>query len=228
MVSYVHHSSDQPDAERGALLGDSGIIAFRYHTGEARFLSVAGPPGALMGFALADWQAPDFLLNALSGPDRETLPRLLAACRPGAPLLRACSFRDAGGSPVSVLFAGQSSEGEPAIVEGQMIVLDPDIELTRSAAPAHGPDLRVLRFLADRLSHQARSLSGYGQLLERHLATQRDDLGSEYALGMRNTIADMESVARKLRPLATGELSQEQVSTALSELKDALTADWPG
>lgn len=53
----------------------------------------------------------------------------------------------------------------------------------------------------NQIAQSVNGLASFGEQLVRHLATQGDDIGSEYALGVRDATADLEALANLLRPM---------------------------
>ena len=60
----------------------------------------------------------------------------------------------------------------------------------------------ILETVANNLNHVTRTMSGYAEMLERHLSIQDDIVGSEYALGVRGELEQLHTLLFHLRAIA--------------------------
>jgi hypothetical protein len=187
-----------------------------------RFARVSGPERALLGFSRADWLAADFLENALAGGDRTAVPALLAEGARSGHIVRDCLFRSARGEEVQTVLTAVASDIDPSQITGQIIVFERGAEPEPWRCEALPVDVELSGLLTGWLGVQARTLSGYGSMLERHLSAQQDDVGSEYALAMRDAISELEGMVRKLRWLTGNKASGEDVATVIELLRTNL------
>lgn len=78
----------------------------------------------------------------------------------------------------------------------------------------------LLRLCTDCMAEKLKSISGYGQMLERHLSIQHDDIGSDYALAIRESIEELKTFLTIVRPVAVrDEVALEDVNEVLDALR---------
>lgn len=78
----------------------------------------------------------------------------------------------------------------------------------------------LLRLCTDYMAQKLKSISGYGQMLERHLSIQHDDIGSDYALAIRESIEELNQFLTVVRPVVMrSTVSLEDVHEALETLQ---------
>jgi len=59
----------------------------------------------------------------------------------------------------------------------------------------------VIKVMTDHLNDVTRTMSGYAGMLERHLSIQDDTIGSEYAVGVRGGLEQLQTLLHHLRPI---------------------------
>lgn len=59
----------------------------------------------------------------------------------------------------------------------------------------------VIESMTDHLNDVTRTMSGYAGMLERHLSIQDDTVGSEYAIGVRSGLEQLQTLLHHLRPI---------------------------
>jgi hypothetical protein len=64
-----------------------------------------------------------------------------------------------------------------------------------------------------------RAISVFGEMLERHLAAQRDDVGSDYAVGLREELERLDTMLGQLMRIAQGGMSIEEMNAALAAIR---------
>lgn len=104
--------------------------------------------------------------------------------------------------------------------------------LTEIAAPPRPdqPDVEALAvkdelfsLIANTMNRQLRAISGYGEMLERHLSIQSDDVGSEYALGMRTGLEQLHTLLHHVRGIAAQRSANtDTLKAALTDLQAAM------
>ncbi|MEO1491732.1 MAG: hypothetical protein AAFV19_06225 [Pseudomonadota bacterium] len=164
----------------------------------------------MLGFAAQDWLAPDFLTQRMA---REDLLRLrmqtLTEASAGKGHELTYRMTDSLGREVWVhqvcdLCDDPAREGATVLTG---YIVDVTERLAHRADLARLMDLReaLLKVINVDLSQPVNIVSGYARLLERHLANQGDDVGSDYAVGMRDGIETLSGIVMRLRAAAQGE-----------------------
>lgn len=96
-------------------------------------------------------------------------------------------------------------------------------ELHRAlAAMAVQQDL--IENVINHLNQLTRTMSGYAEMLERHLSIQDDIVGSEYAVGVRGELEQLHTLLHHLRPMTRNrDMDPTEYQIALRRLKAALS-----
>ena len=126
--------------------------------------------------------------------------------------MRDCALLDANGLEVSALIAAVASDTDSDQIVGQIIILDPAVSFVRGQPVPLAVNTDLMRAISSLFSQVTRTMVGYSEMMTRHLGAQGDDLGSEYALAIRNSIATLEASLTRLRPLTAGAASVEEVA----------------
>ena len=203
-----------------SLLGNSDILAFRYDVQDSRFSVVSGRERAFLGYSRGDWLTADFLESVLNGEDRLAILSLMRNCYSGQQIVRDCTLIDAHGADSSCVIAAIASESDPSKVSGQIIILDPEVVLTRRKVGNQAVNIDLMRGVVAALGQSSRTISGYGDLLIRHLGAQGDDLGGEYALGIQEAITAFSEVLDQIKPLSLGSPTAQEVADVTHALQE--------
>lgn len=84
----------------------------------------------------------------------------------------------------------------------------------------------VIKAMTDHLNDVTRTMSGYAGMLERHLSIQDDTIGSEYAVGVRGGLEQLQTLLHHLRPLTRQRKAKLAESEKLmAQLKQAIDND---
>jgi signal transduction histidine kinase len=187
-----------------------------------RFRAVSGEAVDLLGFAVKDWLRPDFWALRLHPEDRE---RVCAHCLNEAKAGRGheIDYRmtDRLGNSVWVHQAcdmiTMDVDSGTWVLSGHII--DISDRVAQQVELSHALALRdtLLEVINTEFSQPVNIVSGYARLLERHLATLADDVGSDYALGMREGIEVLTEAVNRLRAA-----SQHEASTIESMIAELL------
>lgn len=171
-----------------------------------RFRSVCGADDALLGYPEEDWLVEGFWMDHIHPEDREAVLGLLKNC---SEMNEAHDLEyrmhDRDGGVVRVV-----QHCELRRVDDDVIAVGFIIDITERAAansvPDQGDDVReaLIRRISREFIQPINAISGYGKMLERHLSSQGDDVGSDYALGVRDGIEQLSDVMLQLRRAAEG------------------------
>jgi PAS domain S-box-containing protein len=175
-----------------------------------RFTSVEGTRDDLLGFSENDWLADGFWLLRIHPEDRAPVKTLLSTCDSETePKDIEYRMLDRGGNIVWVL-----QHCDIRLRDGVHVAVGFIIDITARVASEN--DLKrtqemreaLLRLISREFSQPINAISGYGKMLERHLSIQGDDVGSDYALGVRDGIQQLSDAVLQLREVAEGEGSE--------------------
>ena len=113
---------------------------------------------------------------------------------------------------------GEEVDGRPRL-SGAMCDISRRTDEDAAALHAVLLNTELLRAVANSVNRSVLTMSGYGSMLERHLSTQGDDIGSDQALGMRGALERVTEMLRLLRPiLAKRSPTDAEISAALEAI----------
>jgi signal transduction histidine kinase len=227
------------EARDRGVLADPRIVAFRLDPATLDFAEVSGNAERLLGFPADEWCRPGFWYGRIHPDDHDAARAFFAAwtgMRPDILGDRQLEYRviDAAGQTVWIhqvielageLSAKMSGGARPDArrqdaVRG--VLMDVSERVAREAEVAKALILKteLLLILAEELAPPLRAISVYAEMLERHLASQRDDVGSDYALGLRDGVQRLgELMAQLMRAAQNGNMSVEEMGASLAALR---------
>lgn len=159
-----------------------------------------GAPEALLGDPPGSWERPGFLLDRLDPRDSEAGRALLMGSAGTAdPAVAELRMTRADGGVVWVQICrlmNTTADGEMLV---SLLNIDEQVLVERTMAQAVDAMRDALMTTSYEIAQPANAISDYGGLLERHLSTQADDVGSEYALGIREAVERMKVLSDTLQ-----------------------------
>ena len=174
-----------------------GIVFFEFNTEALTFAMVKGDPEALLGIAVEDWTAPGFLKDLVPTEDFNEVRAFLEGFREdGGVRSETVRFLSAPGDIVTVrlIAVGYGKFGRRN-VRGVFYRF----------ANGSGDRDRVRQLVLDVTTEFAQpinEISGYAALLGQHLSRQGDDLGSDYALGIRDGVERLRGLVEQMNASA--------------------------
>ena len=168
------------------------VVRFDYDPEVGLFSNLKGDGRALLKLPCADWRQPGFFLARLHADDRDRVQQACLTCfEEGGCLVTEFRLIGAEEPPVWVRMCAVVAErdGLPCL-SGTLTKIEAPGTLARPAIDL--PLRRALRRAAADIARPLNEMSRFGRLLERHLAAQRDDVGSDYAVGVRDGIEQMQ------------------------------------
>ena len=204
-------------------------VAYRVDPVSLDFTEVSGSAERLLGFAPEQWYRPGFWHARIHPEDQEAARAFFAAwCRERREDQLEYRVLDAAGQTVwvhQIIEFGRDADGQTAT---RGVLMDVTERLARETEVAKALILKaeLLRILAEELAPPLRAISVYGEMLERHLSVQRDDLGSDYALGLRDGVQRLDKLLVQLmRAAQSGNMSLEEMSAFLSKVRGSASPD---
>lgn len=197
----ISRPSDVSDVDRAPEVRPArGLVWLRLDPETLQINSLVGAPIDLLGEKDTAWQTDGFLLDRI---DQEDLAQVLEALRsdgaPSQPTVAEFRMRHTDGRVVWV----QLCRLHHMTPEGEMLVsllnIDEQVLLERALAHAVETMRDALVTTCQEISQPANAISDYGGLLERHLSTQRDHVGSDYALGIREAVERLKDLSNSLQ-----------------------------
>ncbi len=206
------------------------FVVYRLDPATLDFSEISGSPEQLLGFSAGDWYRPRFWFGRVHPDDQEAAQAFFerwAEARRDEQL----EYRviDAAGQTVwvhQIISVGRDAYQEVAI---RGVLMDVTDRVAREADVQSALFLKasLFRILAEELAPPVRAISVYGDMLERHLGAQGDDVGSDYAVGLRDGLQRLEELLSQLMRVAQsgGGLSIDEMNTSLVAVRGA---DHPG
>ncbi len=221
MVSFGSGYRVLQARDRG-LFSDPKVVAFRLDPVTLDFAEVSGSAEALLGFSSDEWCGPSFWSGRLHPEDGEAW-RAFFADWPAAGREDQLEYRvvDAGGQIVwvhQVMMPGGEASRNGMICG---VLMDITERIAREAEVSKALMLKseLFRILAEELAPPLRAISVYGEMLERHLAAQRDDVGSDHALGLRDGVQRLDGLMVQLMRAAQNNMTVEEMAAFLSGMR---------
>ena len=180
------------------------IISFIYDPARDSFSHLTGDVEAFLGFPAERWFTRGFLVRCLHPDDLEPALRCFERClherRDHQVEFRLIAADD------RVIWVQRTAQiiiddSGRTMIQGMLIEVTERIDQDTDLRESLHLNAELLRLLTEQVGGPLKTLSGFGQLLERHLSTLGDDVGSEYALGMRGGLEKLSQVLGHVRPV---------------------------
>ena len=181
---------------------DPQIVIFTLDTREMRFTEVHGSPHALIGYPDDDWTKPGFWPGRVHPDDREAAFEFCINCSE----LRQeheLEFRviHADGSVVWVHEIVKFDKVDPTnpIATGYIMNITHRVAQENDVRKVLDLKDELFRVVVQDIGIPMNKISNFGRMLERHLATQGDHVGSDFAVGLREGLQELDGVMQQLQ-----------------------------
>lgn len=203
--------------------GERRIVAYSLDPQTLAVSDIAGDAEELFGFPREEWRRPDFFMDHLH-PDDRTAARAFRRDWVRDRRSHELQYRliDAAGRVrwvhdiLEVRADGRGGQ------DMRGVLLDITQRIAGDSDVSKALRLRdeLLRIVAEELARPVRTISGYGDMLGRHLSAQHDHVGSDYAIGIREGVQRLDAViARLLRVAQSGEMSLDEMNESLAAIR---------
>ena len=210
-----------PEKRDAFRAGDPKFVMYRLEPDTLDFLEVNGHPEHLLGFPLDHWYRPRFWSGRIHPEDQETVRAFFAEWA-GARRDEQLEYRvvDAAGQTVWVqqFIAVARDAGQEAAIRGVLLDITDRIARDLEVEKARFLQAELFRIVAEDLAPPVRAISVYGDMLERHLAAQRDDVGSDLAVALRDGLQRLDTMLAHLMRIA------QSAGTSIDEMNAGLAA----
>ena len=207
---------------------DPNIVVFELDPGSMEFLSVGGNAEALMGFPVDVWMKPEFWPDRIHPDDREDVMTFCARCVEEK-RDHELEYRvvDAAGDTKwvhEIMEFGPGAPGQGAL-RGYLMDITRRVAQESDIRDALAMRDQLLRIVSEELSYPVNEISGFSTMLERHLSAQRDDVGSDYVIGVRDGVERLKGLIEQLRNAPEGErMDFEMVSRKIAGMSSSSRA----
>lgn len=204
---------------------DPKIVAYRLDPKTLDFSEVKGSPEQLLGFPVDQWFRPKFWCGRVHPEDRQAAYDFLVAWAE-ARRDHELEYRmlDAAGRTLWVHDIVEVRGEPPQETEIRGVLIDISDRVAHEADVKKALSLKneLFRIVAEELAQPVRSISAYGEMLERHLASQGDDVGSDYAIGLREGVQRLDELLIQLMRIAqNGDMSFDEMNACLAGIRSA-------
>jgi signal transduction histidine kinase len=220
---------------------DPKMVIYTLDPATLGYRKVRGNPEQLLGFPASDWCRPNFWSGRVHPDDRQAAIDFFRYSA-GARRDHELEYRmiDAAGRTVWVhdmvesgdrrgQGAGQGDRrgdgprhGQGGDLGGVLMDITPRVALETDVKKALKLKDELFRVVAEELAYPVRSISTYGEMLERHLSSQHDDVGSDYAVGLRAGVQRLDELLLQLMRIAQGgDMSFEEMTARLAAIRSA-------
>lgn len=197
------------------------VVRMDFHPIAQRFRSVSGHPFQLLGYEAEAWTAPGFWAEHLHAEDRTRVTEnCLSTAKAGKGHQIDYRMTDRAGHDVWVQQVCQPVADDPddtsGFLPGHIVEVPTPVDDHGDIARMTALREALFKVINADLCQPINMVSGYARLLERHLATLGDDVGSDYAVGLRDGIEILSSTIGRLRTATQGE--RTNMDALLAEL----------
>lgn len=204
---------------------DPQIVIFKLDTREMRFTEVHGNAQALIGYPDDDWTESGFWPGRIHPDDREAAAEFCANCSQ-LHQEHELEFRviHADGRIVWVHEIVKFDEQDPTnpIATGYLMNITHRVAQENDVRKVLGLKDELFRVVLQDISDPVNKISNFGEMLERHLATQGDHVGSDFAVGLREGLQELDGLVQQLQRAGRRDPSSfEELSETLATLHRA-------
>lgn len=191
-----------------SLPASPAIVAYRVDPATLAYVGVSGDAERLLGYPAREWREPEFWVRHLHPEDAEAGR---AFCREWSRALTDSELEyrmiGADGRTVWVhdIIEVRHEAGDAPEIRGAMTGITWCADGEADTGRAHRLKDELFRIVAEELAQPVRSIAGFAQMLERHLAAQHDDVGSDYALGLQDGMQRLDHLLARLMRVAQSE-----------------------
>lgn len=200
----------------------SGIIGYRLDPATLAITAIDGEGDELFGFPPEEWRRPGFWFAHLHDEDREAAHAFFSSWseRP-----RSCEAQyrlvDANARVRWVHDIIEVRDGHSGR-EARGVLVDITHGVAGSGELLQAQRLRneLLRIFAEEVGGPVRSISAYADLLGRHLSSQSDHVGSDYAIGLHEDVQRLNAlIGRAMRLAQAGDTGLGGILDGLSRIR---------
>ena len=201
----------------------SGIVAYRADPATMALSEIEGGTDELFGFPPEEWRRPGFWLERLHPDDREAAGEFCRSLR-RQPRSHEAQYRffDPDGRLrwLHDIVEVRGCDGGRA-VRGVLVDITDRIAGEPDTGRAQRLRDELMRIVAGELARPLRAISGFAEMLGRHLSAQRDDLGSDHAIGIIEGVQRLDGLLARLMRVAQAEdATVDEMIDGLAQIRD--------
>lgn len=200
------------------------LVMFKLDAETLRFTEVHGSPEALIGFAGPRWLEDDFWPARVHPDDRAEVLEFCVECmqqRKDHELEYRVVRADGSVIWIHEIIEFDTSSPDPDTASGYIMNITNRVAMESDVRQVLGMKEELFRVVLEDLGNPMNKISNYGEMLERHLSSQRDDVGSDFAIGLREGLQELGGLIAALRTAGReGEVDFETLSRTIASFRD--------
>ncbi len=201
--------------------GDPQLVVFSLDAATMRFTEVHGNPVGLIGFPAEHWLDRDFWPARIHPEDRAAALEFCVRCT-GERRGHELEYRvlHADGRVLWVHEIVEFGDDDQDVATGYIMNITRRVQQEQDVHRALGLKEELFRVVVEDLSQPVNKISSFGDMLERHLAIQGDDVGSDYAVGLREGLQELDAMISGLQSIEAGsDVGYDELAARLAALR---------
>ena len=207
--------------------GDPQIVVFKLDAETATFLEVHGNAEQLLGFSSNNWLEPGFWPPRIHPDDRDAALKFCVRCteqRQDHELEYRVIHADGSVVWIHEIVEFNPDDPEGAVASGYIMNITHRVQHESDVRKALGLKEELFRVVVEDLNQPVRKIANFGDMLMRHLSAQGDDVGSDYAIGLREGLQELGALIDGLQRAGRDEgASYEELSERLASLSGRMS-----
>lgn len=201
---------------------DPQFVMFKLDAETATFLEVHGNAEQLIGLSAARWLEPGFWPGRIHPDDRDEALEFCRQCseeRCDHALEYRVVHADGGVIWVHEIVEFDAKQPDSAVASGYIMNITHRVQQESDVQRALGLKEELFRVVVEDLNQPVRKISTFGDMLVRHLSAQGDDVGSDYAIGLREGLQELGTLIDGLQRAGRNDLqSYDELAEQLASL----------
>lgn len=210
---------------------DPQIVTFQLDVAAMRFKEIEGSPVELTGFATDDWLADGFWPGRIHPDDRDAALGFCQQCaeqRRDHELEYRIVHKDGRTVWVHEIVCFNDNLRENSLAVGYIMNITPRVLQERDVAKVMDLKDELFRVVLEDLTQPVNKISNFGAMLERHLASQGDDVGSDYAVALREGLQQLGGLIAGLQSVGQDtKIDFDELSNRLAGLRSQSSLSKP-
>ncbi len=203
--------------------GDPQIVIFKLDADSMRFTEIHGSPDELIGYPATQWVEPGFWPARIHPDDRSDALAFCLDCtnhRRDHELEYRVVHADGRVLWIHEIVEFDHANADSTTANGYIMNITDRVAQESDVREALGLKEELFRVVLEDISHPVNKISNFGEMLERHLSTQGDAVGSDFAVGLREGLQELDTLVERLQKAGRNQdFSFEELSRTLAGLR---------
>ena len=202
---------------------DPQIVIFNLDAESMCFTEVHGSPEALIGFTAARWVEPGFWPARIHPDDRTEALKFCLDCtnqKRDHELEYRVVHANSDVLWIHEIVEFDRNRPENNTATGYIMNITDRVAQESDVREVLGLKEELFRVVLEDISHPVNKISNFGEMLERHLSAQGDDVGSDFAVGLREGLEELDGLVERLQKAGRkSEESFDELAQTLASLR---------